>query len=57
VVGDRSGVAIIPQEKLDDVLAKAEELYKREEQMVAEIRAGVSLLEVDTKYNYEKMLE
>jgi regulator of RNase E activity RraA len=56
VMGDRSGVVIIPQEKLDEVLAKAEELYDKEEQMVAEIRAGASMLEVDNKYNYEKMI-
>lgn len=57
VVGDRSGVVIVPQEKLGEVLAKAEELYGKEEQMVAEIRAGASMLEVDEKYNYEKMLK
>lgn len=56
VMGNHSGVVIIPQEKLDEVLAKAEELYDKEEQMVAEIRAGVSMLEVDNKYNYEKMI-
>ncbi|CEP66123.1 Ribonuclease E inhibitor RraA/Dimethylmenaquinone methyltransferase [Moorella glycerini] len=57
VVADRSGVVIIPQEKLDEVVAKAEELYEKEEKMIAEIRAGVSMLEVDSKYNYEKMLK
>jgi regulator of RNase E activity RraA len=56
-MGDRSGVVVIPQEKLDEVLAKAEELYAKEEQMVAEIRAGASMLEVDNKYNYEKMIK
>jgi regulator of RNase E activity RraA len=57
VMGDRSGVVIIPQERLDEVLVKAEELYDKEEQMVAEIRAGASMLEVDNKYSYEKMLK
>ena len=57
VMGDRSGIVIIPQEKLDEVLVKAEELFEKEEQMVAEIRAGASMLEVDTKYSYEKMLK
>jgi regulator of RNase E activity RraA len=56
-MGDRSGVVIIPQEKLDEVLVKAEEVYDKEEQMVAEIRAGASMLEVDNKYSYEKMLK
>ena len=57
VMGDRSGVVIIPQEKLDEVVKKAEEFYAKEEQMVAEIRSGVSMLEVDNKYNYEKMIK
>ncbi len=57
VVGDRSGVVIIPQEKLDEVVAKAEDLYNKEEAMVKEIRAGVPMLEVDNKFSYEKMLK
>jgi regulator of RNase E activity RraA len=57
VVADRSGVVIIPQEKLEEVVEKAEELFEKEERMIAEIRAGRSMLEVDTKYNYEKMLK
>jgi regulator of RNase E activity RraA len=50
-------VVIVPQERLDEVVAKAEEFYHKEEQMVAEIRAGVSMLEVDNKFSYEKMLK
>lgn len=57
IVGDRSGVVVIAQEILDDVLVKAEELYEKEENMIAEIRQGKSMIEVDTKYNYEKMLK
>lgn len=56
VMGDRSGVVIVPQEKVDEVLSKAEEMYDKEEQMVAEIRAGASMLEVDNKYSYETMI-
>lgn len=56
VFGDRSGVVIIPQEKLEEIVVKAEDLYEKEESMTAEIRAGKSMLEVDNKYNYEKML-
>ncbi|MDR1521180.1 MAG: RraA family protein [Planctomycetota bacterium] len=56
VMGDRSGVVIIPREKLEETLAKAGEFRKREEEMVAEIRAGASMLEVDGKFNYEGML-
>jgi regulator of RNase E activity RraA len=57
VLADRSGVVIIPQEKLEEVLAKAEEFFKKEADMVAEILAGKSMREVDDKYNYEKMLQ
>ena len=57
VMGDKSGVVIIPFEKLDDVLAKAEELWQKEEDMVREIRSGKTMLEVDQKFNYEKMLK
>lgn len=57
VIADRSGVVIIPQEKIEDVLKKAEELFQKEEDMIREIRSGASMLEVDTKYNYEKMLK
>ena len=57
VLADRSGVVVIPQEKLDEVLPKAEELYVKEEAMISEIRNGASMLEVDNKFNYEKMLK
>jgi 4-hydroxy-4-methyl-2-oxoglutarate aldolase len=57
VIADKSGVAVIPQEKLAEVLDKAETLYQKEEEMVAEIRAGRSMIEVDQKFNYEKMLK
>jgi regulator of RNase E activity RraA len=57
VFGDKSGVAIIPVERLDDVLDKALELYKKEEDMIAEIISGKSMIEVDEKYSYEKMLK
>ena len=56
-MGDRSGVVIIPAEKLAEVVEKAETFYQKEEQMIAEIRAGASMLEVDNKFNYEKMLK
>ncbi len=57
VIADRSGVVIIPQEHLDKVLIKARELFEKEESMVADLRAGLSSLEVDQKYGYEKMLK
>ena len=57
VFGDRSGVVIIPHERLDEVLLKAEELYQKEENMLADLHAGMSAMQVDQKYGYEKMLK
>jgi regulator of RNase E activity RraA len=57
VFGDKSGVVIIPIERLDDVINKAEELYQKEAAMIQDIKAGVPMIEVDEKYNYEKMLK
>lgn len=57
VMADRSGVVVVPQEKVEEVLQRAEVLFQKEEDMIKEIRNGASMLEVDTKYNYEKMLK
>ncbi len=57
IVADRSGVVVITLEKLDEVLKKSEELFEKEEAMINDIRSGMSILDVDNKYNYEKMLE
>ncbi len=57
VIGDRSGVVIIPQSRFEEVLAKAEELRDKEDQMIKEIRAGADPGRVDSKFNYENMLK
>ena len=57
VFGDRSGVVIIPQEHFVAVLEKAEVFFAKEEAMIADIKAGNSMLAVDNKHNYEKMLQ
>ncbi|MGW9018582.1 RraA family protein [Priestia megaterium] len=57
VMADRSGVVIVPREKIEEVLIKAEGLFQKEEDMIREIKNGASMLEVDTKYSYEKMLK
>lgn len=57
VIADRSGVVVIPKEKSDEVLLKAEDLFQKEEDMIRDIKNGASMLEVDHKYNYEKMLK
>jgi regulator of RNase E activity RraA len=56
VLADRSGVVIIPAERIEEVVTKAGELFEKEENMIRDIRSGKSMLEVDTAYNYEKML-
>lgn len=57
VMCDRSGVVIVPWEHVDEVLEKAEELYDKEEAMLAEILASGDLLGTDDKFDYEKMLK
>ena len=57
VMCDRSGVVIVPWEHVDEVLGKAEELYDKEEAMLAEIFSSGDLLGTDDKFDYEKMLK
>jgi 4-hydroxy-4-methyl-2-oxoglutarate aldolase len=57
IVADINGVVVLPVEKLDEVLAAAEEVQKKEEAMVEELKKGVPILEVDRKYAYEAMLK
>ena len=57
VMGDITGVVFIPQERLEDVIAKAETLLEKEEAMCRDIKSGMSMMEVDKKYNYENMLK
>ena len=57
VMGDITGVVFIPQERLEDVVAKAETLLEKEEAMCRDIKSGMSMMEVDKKYNYENMLK
>ncbi len=57
LVGDVNGVVVVPFEKLDEVLSAAEKIFEKEEHMKADIMAGMDILEVDNKYNYEQMLK
>ncbi len=57
VMGDSSGVVVVPQERIDEVLAKAEQLWQKEEDMIGEILAGEDILAVDAKYNYNRLLK
>ena len=57
VMADITGVVFIPQERIEDVVDKAEALHEKEEAMCRDIRSGMSMKEVDVKYNYENMLK
>jgi len=57
IVGDASGIVVIPQEKLEEVLDVAEKILAKETAMTKEILAGKSILEVDKKFSYERMLD
>ncbi len=57
IVGDRSGVAIIPSEILEKVIDKAEELQRNETAMMADVGAGEDMFDVDKKYDYTNWLK
>ena len=57
VMADANGITVIPVEKLDQVLGEAEIILQKEEQMIADIEKGLSMMEVDQKYRYEQMLK
>lgn len=57
IVGDTNGVVVIPIEHLAEVVDVAETFMEKENQMKADLLAGMDVLEVDRKYNYEKMTQ
>lgn len=57
VVGDRSGISIIPKEKLEEVIAKAEELENKESSMMKDVENGNDMFTVDSKYDYANWLK
>ena len=52
LAGDFDGIVVIPQERLDEVVAAAREIEEAEDHIRASIRTGMSLLEARTQYNY-----
>jgi 4-hydroxy-4-methyl-2-oxoglutarate aldolase len=56
VIADGSGVVIVPKEKEAEVVAAAEAIYQKEQEMAAGIRKGYSGLEMLEKLGYEQML-
>jgi regulator of RNase E activity RraA len=57
VLADGSGVIIIAKEKENEVVAAAEAIYAKEQEMAAGIRKGYSGLEMLEKLGYEEMLK
>ena len=57
IVADVNGIVVICPERLDEVVRKAEALMDKEERMKADLLAGMDVLEMDKKYNYEQMLD
>jgi 4-hydroxy-4-methyl-2-oxoglutarate aldolase len=57
VIADGSGVVIISKEKEAEVVATAEGIYAKEQEMAAGIRKGFSGLEMLEKLGYEQMLK
>jgi regulator of RNase E activity RraA len=57
IVGDKSGIVVIPQEKLEEVIIKAEEVQQKEDNMISQLNAGIAISKVDSQSNYENMLK
>ena len=55
LAGDADGVLVIPQERLEEVVAAAREIEDAEDAIRASIRKGMSLLEARTQYNYHQL--
>ena len=56
VMADINGTVVIPREEMLEVLQAAESIFAKEMEMLNDLRSGMSLTEVDQKYNYEKMV-
>jgi len=57
IIADGSGVCVIQQERAEEVISAAEEIVAREQAMADAVRAGQSILDVMTNFNYERMLQ
>lgn len=54
VFGDCDGVVVIPQKQEDEVFQKALEKYEHEKEIVRELEAGKTTLEI---YGFDKMID
>jgi len=55
LAGDFDGIVVIPQERLDEVVAAAREIEDAEDHIRASIRDGMSLIEARTAFNYHSL--
>ncbi|MHA1238780.1 MAG: RraA family protein [Candidatus Odinarchaeia archaeon] len=55
IVADDSGVVVVPYEKLEDVIALAEEIAIAEEKIREAVNEGLSLKEAREKYHYHQL--
>lgn len=57
IVADVNGVVVIPVERLAEVVTAAEDIMAKELAMIQALESGESILDVDRRFNYEKMLQ
>lgn len=55
VVGDDTGIVVVPQEKAGEILSIAEEINQIEECIEREINAGMSLTEARKRHGYHRL--
>ncbi len=55
IAGDFDGIVVIPQERLDEVVKAAIEIEDAEDHIRASIRAGKSLIDARTEFNYHSL--
>ena len=54
IIGDCDGVVVVPQEVEDEVFAKAEAKFKKEEKIVEALKQGKTTLEI---YGFDRLIE
>jgi 4-hydroxy-4-methyl-2-oxoglutarate aldolase len=55
IVADDNGVVVVPQEKAEEVLGAALEIYEKESKILDEVKKGVPLAEARAKYGYGEL--
>lgn len=57
VIADENGTAIVPQERVDEVLAFAQKVKATEDRVIAEVRKGVDPVAAHEAVQYDAMLK